>query len=249
MLLAIDIGNSLIKFGVFDGTDLFDRFSIATKSDYEPGELQFDRLKFADGHFLNIDTVLVATVVPALIDAVRQASQDQFKVTPTFVDHSFDFGLKINYEPLATLGIDRIINASAAVARYGKPVVVCSFGTAMTVDAVNGKGYYLGGIIAPGMKMMTESLNTQTAQLPRVAIERPKRVIAGSTIESIQSGVYYGGVGMAGALIDRVKKELGKKAKVIATGGFAAMISTEVNNIDTVDENLTLEGLRLLASA
>lgn len=252
MLLAIDIGNSLIKFGLFDGTELVDKFSIATKRDYRYEELQFDRLQFADGRILKVDTVMVSTVVPDLIDVVREASQAQFKVTPTFVDHSADFGLTIDYDPPASLGIDRLINASSAVKAYGRPVIVCSFGTATVIDAVNKEGVFLGGVIAPGMKTMADSLHQKGAQLPPVEISKPESLIANSTAAAIQSGVFNGQVALVEGLIARFVSDTSafgrtKKVPIIATGGFAKLIASEVKAITTVDENLTLQGLRLLA--
>lgn len=249
MLLAIDIGNSLIKFGLFDGTDLVDKFSIATKRDYRYEELQFDRLQFADGRVLKVDTVMVSTVVPDLIDVVREASQAQFKVTPTFVDHSADFGLTVNYEPIESLGIDRLINASSAAKTYGSPVLVCSFGTATVIDAVGKNGVFLGGIITAGMKTMADSLHAKGAQLPTVEITKPETLIGTSTATAIQSGVFNGQIAMVEGLIKRFKDRL-KPASIphiVATGGFAKLIASEIKAIDTVDESLTLNGLRLLA--
>jgi type III pantothenate kinase len=247
MLLAIDIGNSLIKFGVFDGEELIDKFSIATRRDYGVEELHFDRLQFSSGRFLKIDRTMVSTVVPELIDAVREASQTQFKVTPVFVDHNADFCVTNRYDPPASVGIDRLVNSSAAVEKYGKPVIVCSFGTATVIDAVNEKGEFLGGVIAPGAKMMAASLHQNTAQLPSVQIEMPEKVIGSTTLDAMRSGVVNGQIAMADGLIKRVASELGSKPRVIATGGFARMIADPIKTVSVVDENLTLEGLRLLA--
>ena len=247
MLLAIDIGNSLIKFGVFDGDELFDKFSIATKRDYVKDELHFDRLTFADGKFLKIDTAIVTTVVPELIQAVREASRAQFKVTPIVVDHSSNFGITNKYEPPTAVGIDRLVNASAAVEKYGCPVVICSFGTATVIDAVNKKGEFLGGIIAPGVRTMADALHGQTAQLPSVELSKPENVIGNSTDEAIRSGVINGQIAMADGLIKQIASELGSKPRVIATGGFAHMIADGIKTVSVIDENLTLDGLRIIA--
>ena len=247
MLLAIDIGNSLIKFGVFDGDELFDKFSIATKRDYNKDELHFDRLTFADGKFLKIDTVVVATVVPELIQAVREASRSQFKVTPTVVDHSSNFGITNKYEPPAAVGIDRLVNASAAAEKYGVPVLTCSFGTATVIDAINKKGEFVGGIIAPGVKTMAESLHEQTAQLPNIELAKTERVIGSSTVGAIRSGVVNGQIAMTDGLIKQIAAELGSKPRVVATGGFAHLIADGIKTVSVIDENLTLDGLRLIA--
>src|SRR5262245_45208269 len=252
MLLAIDIGNSLIKFAVFDGSELFDKFTIATKRDYHADEFHFDRLTFADGKFLSIDTVVVSTVVPELIDVVREASQTQFKVTPTFIDNTADFGLKINYDPPESVGIDRLINASAAAKKYGMPVIVCSFGTATVIDAVSKKGEFLGGVIAPGVKTMAAALRENAAQLPSVEIEEPENLIGNSTESAIRSGIVNGHIAMTEGLIKKISSELrspgsrNSKPNVVATGGFANLIAAKIDAVSEIDENLTLEGLRLL---
>ena len=247
MLLAIDIGNSLIKFGVFDGEALIDKFSIATRSDYRVEELHFDRLQFSGDKFIKIDQTMVSTVVPELIGVVREASQSQFKVTPIFVDHDADFGITNQYDPPTSVGIDRLVNASAAVWKYGTPVIVASFGTATVIDAVSKKGEFLGGVIAPGAKMMAASLHEQTAQLPAVQIEMPAHLIGRSTVEAMLSGVINGQIAMADGLIKRIASELGSKPRVIATGGFAHLIGDTIRTVSVIDENLTLDGLHFLS--
>ncbi len=254
MLLAIDIGNSLIKFGIFDGAVLFHKFSIQTKRDYTVEELFFDRLRMIDERVVrvHIHTVVVSSVVPELDETCRKFCKELFKVTPVFVDSTFDFGLKINYEPVTSVGADRLINASAAVAKYGKPAIVCSFGTATTIDTVNSKSEFLGGIIAPGMGTMAESLHLKTAKLPQVQIAKPEHLIGNSTESSIQSGTFNGYIALVEGLIVRFLQEAstdgsGISPKVVGTGGFVRVIAQECNLIEIVDENLTLDGLRLLA--
>jgi type III pantothenate kinase len=241
MLLAIDIGNSLIKMGLFQGPELFERFSIPTKRDYEPSELQLDRLKASE-----VQAVVASSVVPELIVVVREASQTALDIMPTFIDHAADFGLKITYDPPETLGIDRLINASAAAKKYGTPVIVCSFGTATVIDAVSKDSEFLGGIIAPGLRTMTEALRQTTSQLPVVEIDEPERLIGNSTESAIQSGIVNGHIAMTEGLVDRFRSEPGmESACTVATGGFANIVVSGSNF--TIDENLTLDGLRLLA--
>jgi type III pantothenate kinase len=247
MLLAIDIGNSLIKFGVFDGDELIDKFSIATRRDYRADELHFDRLQYSEGKFLKIDRTIVSTVVPDLVGVVREASQRQFKVTPVFVDHNADFGFVNKYDPPESVGIDRLVNASAAIEKYGTPVIVSSFGTATVIDAISSKREFLGGVIAPGAKMMAASLHERTAQLPAVEIAMPEHLIGNSTVEAMRSGVVNGQIALADGLIKRLASELDSKPRVIATGGFAHLIANTIKTVSMIDENLTLEGLRLLA--
>lgn len=245
MLLAIDIGNSTIKFGIFDRKRLVQKFSVPTYPDYSPGEFLIDRLRYFDEKPLCIDIVLVSSVVPEINDAITAAARELYNVTPTFVGPSADFGLQVDYSPIESLGSDRLIAAFAAAEKYGKPCIVCSFGTATTIDVVNSAGEFLGGLIAPGMAAMADSLNFKTAKLPRVVIKNPKMVIGKSTETAIRSGVFHGHAGMVNHLISLVAKELAEKAMVVATGGFADMVAAGCKAIDIVDDILILEGLRL----
>ena len=245
MLLAIDIGNSSIKFGVFDGPVLFHKFSIQTKRDYTAEELIFDRLRLVDEQFIqvDIDTCIVGSVVPDLNGVITQVCRELFKVTPSFVDETWNFGFEIRYEPPSDAGVDRLVNCFAAVTKYGYPVVVCSFGTATTIDVVNDDNEYLGGVIAPGPAASAQALQLATAKLPNVPIEKPDSIIGNTTAKSIQSGIVNGHI----AMVERLLSKIAGGGKTIATGGFARLIAEEIKGIDAVDENLTLDGLRLLA--
>jgi type III pantothenate kinase len=259
MLLAIDIGNSLIKMGVFRGSDLSDKFTIPTKRDYAAEELRLDRLKAFD-----IETVVVSSVVPELAAVVREASHGELGVMPTFIDHSANFGFTIDYDPPESIGIDRLVNASAAAKKYGTPVIVCSFGTATVIDAVGIDRVFLGGIIAPGVETMAKALSQTTSQLPVVEIEEPDRLICNTTRAAIRSGIVNGHIAMAEGLIEKISCELrvssfesgsdhskletrNPQPKVVATGGFANLIGSKIDSISRIDENLTLDGLRFLA--
>lgn len=246
MLLAIDIGNSSTKFGIFDSANLIDKFAIPTSRDLSVSDLCFDRLKYVNDRAFSIDRAVVCSVVPELNDTFRQALKELLAITPIFVDHSFDFGLKINYHPVTSLGIDRLVNASSAAAKYGAPVIVCSFGTATTIDLVNSESEFPGGVIAPGMRVLAEALHNKTSQLPRVAIEKPERAVGNTTEASIKSGIFYGYIGLVDGILERLFSEIGTTPNVIATGGFASLIADQSTLIDTVDENLTLNGLRAL---
>lgn len=249
MLLAIDIGNSSIKFGVFDGSRLFSKFSIQTKKDYIVDELLFDRLKIAEREFIQVDVneIIIASVVPDLNAVFADACLRLFATKPAFVDHTFDLGIAVMYEPPQSAGIDRLINASAAAARYGAPAIVCSFGTATTIDVVNAEKEFIGGVIYPGMAAMAAVLNTNTAQLPVARIAKPDTLIGNSTELAIRSGIYYASVRSAEGLIQMYRDVLGDDVPVVATGGFSAMIAEDCPSIGIVEENLTLEGLRLVA--
>lgn len=240
MLLAIDIGNSSTKFGFFENEFLIERINIPTIPHQNAAEIHTP--VFAK----TIHAVVISSVVPEMENTYGEFSKKYYNLVPVFVDNSFDFGLRIKYHPPENLGVDRIIAAFAATEKYGKPCIVCDFGTATTIDAVNSKGEFLGGIIAPGMNLLSESLFLQTAKLPLVKIVKPEKVIGNSTASSIQSGIYFGYNGLVDGIIKRMIDELGEKPRVVATGGFAALIAETSERIELVDENLMLEGLRLI---
>lgn len=245
MLLAIDIGNSSTKFGIFDGESLLHKFSIQTKRDYTADELLFDRLKVHEKDFIqvDIDTCVVASVVPELNDVISEVCKGLFKIAPRYVDAAWDFGFSIDYDPPSAVGADRLVNCFAAASKYGTPVIACSFGTATTIDVVSDESTYVGGIIAPGIATSAKALRLATSKLPDVSITAPDAVIGKTTEASIRSGIVNGHV----AMIEGLLRRIGSKGKVVATGGFARMIASQTTSIDVVDENLTLEGLRLLA--
>jgi type III pantothenate kinase len=243
VLLAIDIGNSSTKFGVFDRDKLISKLSIPTTKNASA-----DDLKKAVSNDLprSVSAAIVSSVVPEIEKPLADFLTNCFGITPDFVDTSFDFGLTIHYKTIETLGVDRLIAASAAAAKYGVPCIVCSFGTATTIDAVNSAREYLGGIIAPGMKTMAEALHLKASKLPEVEIARPSSVIGDSTVTSIQSGIFYGYIGLVDGIISRMVAELKETPQVVATGGFASTIANECKQINIVDENLLLEGLQII---
>lgn len=237
-ILAIDIGNSFTKFALFENETLQERLKIPTVR-------YADDISIPDFNY-KIHAVVIASVVPELRNAYCKFSENRFNLEPIFVDSTFDFGLKINYFPSESLGVDRLVNAFAAAEKYGAPCVVCSLGTATTIDLVNAKREFAGGIIAPGMRLMSESLFQKTAKLPQIEITQAEKIIGNSTVEAIQAGVYFGSVALVDGIVERMFDELGETAKVIATGGLAKEIAAESKRIEIVDENLLLEGLRLV---
>ena len=243
MLLAVDIGNTSTKFGIFDGKRLTSKFSIATAPNSTSDDL---KNLVRDNIDKSVANAIVCSVVPSRDAPMRELLSDAGIHDPVFVTNSFDFGLQINYQPLSSLGTDRLVNSFAAAEKYGVPCIVCSFGTATTIDVVDRDRELLGGIIAPGMKTMAKALNLNTANLPEIEIEKPKSIIGNSTVASIQSGIFYGQIGMAEGIIARFKSEIGDNPKVIATGGFASLIAANTDSINIVDEDLLLDGLRLL---
>lgn len=250
MLLAIDIGNSSIKFGIFDGATLRHKFSIQTKRDYTVEELLFDRLKLHDEQFIqvDIDTCVVASVVPVLNPVIAQVCKELFNVTARFVDSTWPLGFDIKYEPPSAAGADRLVNSFAAKAIYGSPVIVCSLGTATTIDVIDAKGDLIGGVIAPGMATNMKALHQLTAKLPEVSLEKTASYIGRDTVSSIQAGVVWGHMEMLIGLINNISLELGYSPKVVITGGLANVLQPEITAIGNVEENLTLHGLRLLSA-
>lgn len=238
MLLAVDIGNTSTKFGLFDGDELTSKFSIPTKRDATADEI---KLELGDRLSRSIDFAIVCSVVPQLEPAIRSLLNS---AAPVFVDNSFDFGFKINYEPLDSLGTDRLVNAFAAVEKYGGPVIVCSLGTATTIDVVNDTRDFVGGVIAPGLDAMAEALHSRAPRLPKVEVREPDKLIGNSTMESIRSGMYFGYAAMVTGLIEQIRDQF-ENARIIATGGNAGVIA-EVLDDAVFDKNLTLEGLKFL---
>ena len=249
MLLAIDAGNTNITLGVFRGEDLIAQWRIVTDhakhSDEYVADLQ-DLFQSECLHLNKIDAVVIASVVPPLDQTLKLMSQSGFQLNPLFVNHTVDTGLKILYEAPENVGADRIVDAVAAVTKYGAPCIVVDFGTATTFNAVNAAHEYLGGVIAPGLMISAEALFLRAAKLPRVEIKRPEKVIGSSTVGAMQSGLYYGYAGLVDGVLEKMIAEMNAKPRVIATGGLAPLIADASRFIETVDSTLTLDGLRLV---
>ena len=243
MLLAVDIGNTNIKFGVFDGELLTFKLSIPTIRELSAGGLT---KVVATKLTQTISSAIVSSVVPEIDAPMGEFILSQYAVEPVFVENDLDFGLKINYQPLSDAGSDRLVNTFSAVEKYGVPCIVCSFGTALTIDAVDAERTLLGGLIAPGMNTLATALKITTSRLPEVEIEKPASIIQNTTVGSIQSGIVYGYFGLVDSLLTGVKKEIGGEIKVIATGGFAALIAENTAQIDIIDDDLLLTGLQML---
>lgn len=249
MLLAIDIGNTNTVVGVYRDSELAAVWRIRTDRKATGDELALSVEGFLRAKGIEpggIQAVAVASGVPPLNDAIQAMSSSLFGVEPFFVEGSSDMTPEINYGPPGDVGPDRIANAIAAAEKYGTPAIVVDFGTATTFDAVAEDGSYVGGAIAPGIRISTEALTSLTSRLPRVEAKAPAHAIGRSTVESMQSGIVYGFAGQVKELVSRIKKELGGQAKVIATGGLADLIAPECGVIEFIDHNLTLEGIRLV---
>ena len=250
MLLAIDLGNTNTVFGVYEGDQLVMHWRLSTQKERtvdEYGILLRNLFSLERIDAKRIRRVVIASVVPPLDPVLNEMASAYFAVKPMFVTHE-NAGIPILYDDPREVGADRIVNAVAVLHKYGKPAIVVDFGTATTFDAITAAGEYRGGVIAPGIVISAEALYEHAAKLPRIEIQKPANVIGTSTITSMQSGLVYGYVALVDGIITRMKDELGSTTRVIGTGGQAPFISQETRLIETVDPNLTLDGLQLLAS-
>lgn len=248
MLLAIDVGNTNILLGVFRGERLVDTWRVSTQRDRTGDEhavLFGALLRTAGIGFEDVDGVAVSSVVPPLAPALRHLTRRYLK-NAAFVGETLFPDIPVRYRPASDVGADRLVGAVAVLAKYGAPAVVVDLGTATTFDAISAEGEYLGGAIAPGVSISMDALFRTAAHLPRIEIARPRSVIGGSTVESMQSGAYYGYLAQVEGVVRRFKSELGPTTKAIATGGLSELLACDTDAIDHIDPNLTLEGLRIL---
>ena len=249
MLLVIDVGNTNTVLGVYDGKVLVDHWRIATEKGKTADEwgimfrdlFLFDQLLMGD-----FEGLIISSVVPPVLDMLQGMAEKYFHVKPLIVGPDIDTGMVIAYENPLEVGADRIVNAVAAYERYRKSLIVVDFGTATTFDYVSSRGEYRGGAIAPGIGISAEALFQKTSKLPRIEIVKPKRVIGKNTVDSMQSGIFFGYVGLVDEIVRRMKQEVRSNPKVIATGGYADLIANESETIEEVNEFLTLEGLRII---
>ena len=249
MLLTYDIGNTSIHVGLFDGEQLQATWRIGVEREKLPDEYGVLLLNLLHAKHFNpkdVDACIIGCDVPPLIPTFERVCRDYFGCEPLVVGHGIRTGIRITYDNPKQLGADRIIDAVAAVKKYGKPVIVVDFGTATVFDAVDENGDYIGGAIAPGIGIASEALFARAAMLYRVQLERPPRAIGKNTIHAMQSGILFGYVGLVEGLVARFKAELGGDPRVVATGGLAMMVAQETDCLDVVDPELTLTGLRLI---
>ena len=250
MLLALDVGNTNITIGVFDGEKLLRTLRVTTKlprTSDEYGILIKSLLRENDIDPDRIDATIVSSVVPAVMYSLRNGLYKYFHVEPLIVEPGIKTGIRIVTDHPAQIGSDRIVDAVGAYEKYGGPVLVLDFGTATTYDLVDDKGQFVSVIIAPGIRTSGKALWQDAAKLPEIEIKKPKSILAKETISSMQAGLVYGQIGQTEYIIKKVREESGfDNMKVVATGGLGAMIAAETKAIDIYDANLTLDGMRLI---
>mgnify|MGYP001434212881 CR=1 FL=1 len=249
MLFTIDIGNTNLTLGLYEGQKLGARWRLATDHERMPDEYGLQilgMLQHAGCSPALLDGVCLASVVPTLTTRIQQACQHYLNQEPLIIDHTVKTGITILYEDPRAVGADRIVDAVAVMQLYGGPACIVDFGTATTFDALSANGEYLGGAITPGIGIAADALFHRTSKLPRVDIQRPPNVIGRNTVHAIQSGLLYGYVALVEGMVERFRQELGKEMKVIATGGLAEGIAAETDVIQILAPWLTLDGLRML---
>ncbi|WP_438348291.1 type III pantothenate kinase [Paenibacillus sp. FA6] len=250
MILVVDIGNTNIVLGIYKDRELAHHFRLSTARQStvdEFGVLIYNLFRMSDISINDIEGVIISSVVPPLVNVFEDMCQKFIHITPLVVGPGIKTGLNLRYENPREVGADRIVTAVAAVSKYKAPLVVVDFGTATTFDCIDREGNYLGGAIVPGIGIATEALYQRASKLPRIELEKPKKVIGRNTIHAMQSGIIFGYAGQVDGIIERIKIEMGEPTlKVIATGGMAELVASETKTIDVVESMLTLEGLRLI---
>jgi type III pantothenate kinase len=249
MLLVIEVGNTNTKIGVYDGTRLLTSWRLTTRREQTADEygIFFETLLRTRGiQPTQITGVAISNVVPPVQQTLEWMTEKYFDVAPFTVEPGADGGMPLVIDNPRELGSDRVVKSVAAIAIYGPPLIVIDLGTATTFDCVNARGEFIGGAISPGITTAMDALVQRAARLYRVELVRPKEAIGRNTVTNIQSGVVYGYAGLVDGIVDRMKQEMGEDTKVIATGGHAPLIADVARSVQHVNEDLGLEGLRML---
>lgn len=249
MLLVIDIGNTSIYFGVYTDKKLIESWRISTSAGKTPDEYGTQILDFLALEKIDrkkISGIAISCVVPSLLPVFEEISQRYFHIKPLVVGQAGEIEMPILYDNPKEVGADRISTGIAAFELYKGAVIVVDFGTATTFDIISEKGEYIGGVIAPGIGISSQVLFEKGAQLPHVELAKPESVIGKNTRKSMQAGIVYGAIGQVREILSRIKTEIGGNPKIVATGGYASLIAPEIEMIDTVNQDLVLEGLRII---
>ncbi len=232
MLLAIDVGNTNICFALYDGEEQKQQWRIETKA--------FSNFRFEKG--LAVDDIVICSVVPKINDGLKQSCETAFGITPVFITHE-NVDINIDIDIAKQLGADRLVGASAATAYYQAPAIIVDLGTATTFDVIDASGAHKGGVIAPGINLSLAALEQAAAQLPDIEIEKPAKVIGTNTKDAMQSGIYWGYMGLIEGTITRIAQEMGAKPFIIATGGLAPLFNRGTDIFDITDQDLIMKGL------
>lgn len=246
LLLAVDVGNTNTVFAVYRGHDPLGQWRISTVRDRTGDEYAaaLTQLMLLDGvDHRDVADVVISSVVPQALSALEQMCHHVFACEPKIVRENLGVAMPITIDNPREVGADRLVNAVAAHRRYGGPLIVVDFGTATTFDIVDSDGRYCGGVIATGINLSLEALHRAAAKLPRIAVERPERVIGSSTVTAMQSGVFFGYVGLIEGMVQRIRDEFGETMTVIATGGLGGLFADATDSIDRYDRDLTMAGL------
>ena len=249
MLFVLDVGNTNTVLGFYDDQRLRAHWRVATiktQTVDEYGVLFRNLFAMAGIEAGGVTGIVISSVVPPMDSTLRELCEKYFQLKPLFIEPGVKTGMPVHYDNPAEVGADRIVNGVAAFEKYGGPCIVVDFGTATTFDAVSAKGEYLGGVIAPGIGISADALFARTARLPRVEIRKPPRIIGTNTVNSLQSGLFYGYLGLIDGILERLAGEMGPDTKVVATGGLGSLFGGHSRFITAVDDLLTLDGLRII---
>jgi type III pantothenate kinase len=245
-LLVVDVGNTNVVLGIYRGDELVDSWRLATARDRTADEYGILCRQLVGD--IKLDDAIVGSVVPPLNGVMAEMIRDYFDVEPLFVEPGVKTGIAIHVDNPQEVGADRIVNCVAAYEAYGGPTVIVDFGTATTFDVVTANAEYIGGVIAPGLTISAEALFARAARLPRIDIRRPPTVVGSNTVVNMQSGIYFGYLGLVDGLLARIKREIPDIKRIIATGGLASLFEKDSEYIDEIDSDLTLKGLKLIHS-